>query len=147
MHTRSSRVTDLDPSILRSKIDLVTSNEVMIGRYISMLYMATFNFWSAIECYINDISGKGLSGEKDYYREADFEKSMLGRGLDREIIVLSLYRNACDHRINNPANKIVFSPKRRSYSNLQIDSTKLREKVLLGFVEILNFLKTEYNIP
>ncbi|MCL4346113.1 MAG: hypothetical protein M1375_03965 [Candidatus Thermoplasmatota archaeon] len=112
-----------------------------------MMYMATFNFWSAIECYINNASGKGSSGEKDDYKEADFEKSMLGRGVDREIIVLSLYRNACDHRINNPANKIVFSPQRKTYSNLPIDNNELQKKVFPSFVELLNFLKTEYNIP
>ncbi|MGP6239834.1 hypothetical protein ACNF40_05405 [Cuniculiplasma sp. SKW4] len=48
-------------------------NEVLTRRRISSLYMAIFNFWAAIEYYMNNKKGSGISKLPDYFREVDFE--------------------------------------------------------------------------
>ena len=148
MYTGPSRVIDFDPTILLSHIDLNTNNEVLIRRQISTMYLAAFNFWSALE-YYNLISvGKGRSKEPDDYLEVQFDSSLIGKKVDREIIALSTYRSACDHRVANPAKNIVFLGKNPP---IKIPSLILNNDILkkahLSFSTIIDLLKMKYGIP
>lgn len=148
MYTGPGRVIDLDPSILLGKIELSTNDEVLIKRQISAMYMAVFNFWSAIEYYHNGKTGNGRSKEPDDFQEIQFDAAMLKEKVTREIIALSTFRNACDHRLNNPAKNTIFinNTTQSPVVPLTINNNALR-KAYNSFTTLITMLKTKYNIP
>ena len=75
----------------------------------SAMYMALFNYRAAKEYNNgNKMHRTGKSGEDDDFQQTEFEECMLGKKVDREIRTLAVYRNACDHRIKNPAEGVRF---------------------------------------
>ena len=140
MHERIDRIKELDPHIILKCINTGETNEVLIRRYMSAMYMALFNYWAAKEYYNGKNMHKvGKSGEDDDFQQTEFEESMLGRGVDREIKTLSIYRNACDHRIKNPAMGI-RPPAGIRNNNVPINNNSLK-KVFFSFNTLLNQLK------
>jgi hypothetical protein len=112
------------------------------------MYLAAFNFWSALEFYYKGSNGRGKSKEPDDYLEIDFDRSLIGKKIDREIIALSTYRSACDHRVANPAKKVIFLGMTPNVTmpDINIDNAILK-KAHISFSAIINMLKTEYGIP
>lgn len=102
--------------------------------------MALFNYWCAKEYYCHGKKGQGLSGEGDDFREIDFEKDMIGKGVDRDIVTLSIYRNASDHRVKNPAGNILFPNNKIHYSNLHLNNQSL-VKAYYSFATLETLLK------
>ena len=146
MYTGPGRVIDFDPSILLNKIELSTNDEILIKRQISAMYMAVFNFWSAIEFYHNRHNGKGRSNEPDDFQEIQFDAAMLKEKVIREIMALSTLRNACDHRLENPAKNIIFKNNSIQPLSITIDNNALR-KAYDSFTALIIVLKIKYNIP
>ncbi len=146
MYTGHGRVIDFDPSVLLNKIELSTNNEILIKRQISAMYMAVFNFWSAIEFYYNGHVGNGRSNEPDDFQEIQFDAAMLKEKVIREIMTLSTLRNACDHRLENPAKNIMFKSNSIQPPSVTIDNNALR-KAYVSFTALITVLKTKYKIP
>lgn len=140
MHQGTDRIKDLDPSIILKWINTGETNEVLIRRYISAMYMALFNYWVAKE-YNNGLNTHttGKSREDDDFLQIEFEGCMLGKKVDREIRTLAVYRNACDHRIKNPAQGIMFPGGKRN-DDVQINNNSLK-KVYVSFQGLLENLK------
>ena len=112
------------------------------------MYLAVFNFWSALEFYNNGSIGKGKSKEPDDFLEVEFDSSMIGKKVDREIIALSTYRSACDHRVSNPAKNIIFIGKNPPIKIPSlILSNDILKKAHLSFATIIDLLKKKYGIP
>jgi hypothetical protein len=140
LHERFDRIKELDPNIILTCINTGETNEVLIRRYMSAMYMALFNYWAAKE-YNNGKNRHrvGKSGEDDDFKQTELEESMLGIGVHREIKTLSIYRNACDHRIENPARGI-RPPAGIKNDNVPINNNSLK-KVFLSFNTLLDQLK------
>lgn len=140
MHQGTDRIKDLDPSIILKWINTGETNEVLIRRYISAMYMALFNYWVAKE-YNNGLNTHttGKSREDHDFLQIEFEGCMLGKKVDREIRTLAVYRNACDHRIKNPAQGIMF-PRGKRNDDVQINNNSLK-KVYVSFQGLLENLK------
>ncbi|MHB1493079.1 MAG: hypothetical protein ACYCSG_03130 [Thermoplasmataceae archaeon] len=146
MYTGPGRVIDFDPSILLNKIELSTNHEILIKRQISAMYMAVFNFWSAIEFYHNGRIGNGRSNEHDDFQELAFDTAMLKENVTREIMTLSIFRNACDHRLENPTKNIKFTNNTQQQPSVPVNNNTLR-KAYESFTALITVLKTKYNIP
>ena len=102
--------------------------------------MALFNYWVAKE-YNNGLNTHttGKSREDDDFLQIEFEGCMLGKKIDREIRTLAVYRNACDHRIKNPAQGIMF-PRGKRNDDVPINNNSLK-KVYVSFQGLLENLK------
>lgn len=143
----TNRVTRLDPSCFMGNLDLQTTEEAKIRRQISLMYMALFNFWAAAEYYLKGNKGQGKSGEPDDFREQDFDREMIRLAKSREIKYLALSRNACDHRLENPANKVIFAGKSsNAMSGLRVDNPRL-SRGYVCFQDLLSAIKKAYNLP
>ena len=135
MSSGSDRVEILEPSIMLCSINIEETNEVLIRRYISAMYMALFNYWCAIEYSKGRNHKRGRSYQDDDIQMGEFKKCMLGKGVDREIETLSIYRVACDHRVKNPAAGLKFSEGVNRDFHINNNSLK---KVYNSFKTLLN---------
>lgn len=81
-------------------------------------------------------------------RKYNLAKSLIGNQIDREIIALSTYRSACDHRVENPAKNIIFlgmnSP--MVMESLILNNNMLK-KAHLSFSAIIDLLKKKHGLP
>lgn len=141
------RINQLDPTLMAASFDLTAKSEVMIRRQISAMYMAVFNFWASIELYYNGVKGSGRSGEPDDFQETEFERAMISHLSSREIMALSTFRNASDHRIENPALNIVFNGTNPHITepSLGIDNKSLN-KAYSCFLELIKSIKLAHGI-
>jgi hypothetical protein len=122
--------TRLGPQKLLSIIeDAVKSNyiveEVLIRRAISAIYFALFNYW-AEKRYGKGVRGKGIYG--DAFSYAEFHRDVVSKGLEKEILILYLYRVAVDHYMLNPTYVTLMSSPWRGLPPMKvgIDIEKLR---------------------
>ena len=143
MSFRTERVTLLDPSEWLKSIDLKASEEVSIRRQISSMYMAAFNFWASAEHYIRGSLANGKSNEPDDFMELCFEKIAIHLKKSREIQYLSISRNACDHRLKNPASGVTFVPDSMKINDISIDNDRLN-RCYACFLDLVNSIKKEY---
>lgn len=145
MYQGTDRIKELDPSIILKWINTGETNEVLIRRYMSAMYMALFNYWVAKE-YNKGLNTHtiGKSREDDDFLQTEFEDCMRGNKVDREIKTLSVYRNACDHRIKNPAKGIMF-PRGIINVDVPINNNSLK-KVYISFQSLLNFLELLHEV-
>lgn len=109
------------------------------------MYMALFNYWVAKE-YNNGLNNHtiGKSREDDDFLQTEFEDCMRGNKVDREIRTLAVYRNACDHRMKNPAHGIMF-PRGIRNVDVPINNNSLK-KVYISFQSLLENLKSLSNV-
>jgi len=145
MYKGINRIKILNPEKLLDSIDMETTDELVIRRNISAMYMSLFNFWAAIEYYQNNKfgNGKGSKFTKDDFTQICFERSITIKD-NRYIYYLSNYRNACDHRLDNPAKVIIYKNGLKELISISIDNKSLR-KACESFVNILKILKNEIN--
>ena len=99
------------------------------------MYMALFNYWCAIEYSNGRSHRRGRSDQDDDIQMGEFKTCMLGKGVDREIETLSIYRVACDHRVKNPAVGLKFSEGVNRDFHINNNSLK---KVYYSFQTLLN---------
>lgn len=133
---------------MTGSFDLNPSSEVMVRRQISAMYMAVFNFWASVELYMNGGKGSGRSGQPDDFQETEFERAMILQLSSREIMTLSTFRNASDHRVENPALKIIFNGTNPHVTepSLYLDNKSLA-KAYSCFLDIIKAIKLAYRIP
>ena len=139
----TERVVLLDPSEWLKSIDLKANEEVMIRRQISAMYMAAFNFWASAEYYIRGLEGNGVSKQPDDFREQDFDKVAIHLKKFREMQYLSVSRNACDHRLKNPASGVMFTPNSSKEDDILIDNSRLN-RCYTCLQELVDAIKNEY---
>ena len=136
MYSGPDRIKALSPSILVNHIDINATDEVVIRRLISAMYMALFNYWCAIEYKNNPKKHKhGKSRQDDDFTYKEFEKCLAVKAMNNDIETLSIYRIACDHRMNNPA-EVELSDKKSV--KLSINNKSLN----IVYTSFLNLLKT-----
>ncbi|EQD48010.1 hypothetical protein B1A_14230, partial [mine drainage metagenome] len=83
----------------------------------------------------------------DGFSQKDFDKSMTGIAQSKEIQYLSFSRNACDHRVKNPAENVVFvgtSPSTKQ--SIEINNVRLN-KCYESFESLLLAIKRKYGLP
>ena len=105
MPTGTLRTSKLNPTdfidFLESLIgENIAESEVYARRIISALYFSLFNYWAAKKYYEERKRGKGTYQDRFAYKQ--FHEELLGRGLDKEVILLYTLRTASDHHIENP---------------------------------------------
>jgi len=105
MSTGSSRTTALDPShfmsLIESLIDeSIVKDEVCIRRIVSALYFCLFNYWAARKYELDRRRGRGTYQDRFSYRQ--FHEELLGKGLDKDVVLLYTLRTASDHYVLNP---------------------------------------------
>jgi hypothetical protein len=136
LYPGSDRIKTLTPDVIIDFIDIEATDEVIIRRFVSAMYMALFNYWCAIEYKNNPGKHKlGKSKQNDDFTYIEFEKCMAVKARNEDIETLSAYRIACDHRINNPA-EVRFSDKLTV--KLSINNQSLR----IVYNSFQNLLKT-----
>ncbi len=143
MYKGINRINTLNPARLLDGIDVETTDELLIRRSISTMYMSLFNFWAAIEYYQNNQigNGKGKAFTNDDFTMTRFEKSFIGTG-SKYIFTLSNYRNACDHRLENPARVTSYNTESIGSERVPINNKSLR-KAHESFIHILEVLKNK----
>lgn len=100
----TARTSSLNPNSLLRFIEKTVedggiTSEVFARRFISALFFLVFNYWAAKQWDSN----KRYKGPKqDSFPITVFIKSMLARGLERDILFIYVRRVAADHYILNP---------------------------------------------
>jgi len=104
-------------------------DEVCIRRVISALYFSLFNYWAARKYELERRRGKGRYQDRFAYRQ--FHEELLGRDLDRDVVLLYILRTASDHYVLNPTiieiqNKEMIALLHRDKLEVRITAKALR---------------------
>jgi len=131
---------DLVENLVKSGM---VKDEVCIRRVISALYFCLFNYWAARWYEIDRKRGKGTFQDRFPFRQ--FHQYLLGRRLDKEVVLLYMLRTASDHYMLNPTtidvqNKEILSliPREKIEVNISIDKLKISIESSRKILKTLN---------